>query len=236
VVEDPLHGICPGCTPQTIGGNDVTLLGSSGVTNFGFGVSPVDKSGTLQLKFLLPTSTVTLAQATTFASFDVVSGTGVKSDITLFGGGSVFSTGQLDAFLGVDASPTNPIGAFLGATNFTISPDTTGYYVALADTGVHSLTGPGVALTAANTFSLDPALFPQGGLILANLYTADGVIATANSGALFNDNGGICLDCTPTPTAVPGPTGGVGAIPAFFGLLGYGLWRLRRREHDEAVA
>ena len=77
----PLHGFCSGCTEQTIGGNDVTLLGPNGVTGFGFNSSPAN-SGNLQLKFLIPDN-FTLAQVQAFAVGVSVTGTS-SSGLSLF--------------------------------------------------------------------------------------------------------------------------------------------------------
>ena len=35
-LDDPLHGACPDCTEQTVGGDPVTVVGPDGVTGFGF--------------------------------------------------------------------------------------------------------------------------------------------------------------------------------------------------------
>ena len=44
---DTLHGLCPGCTEQKVGGNDVTVLGAGGVTGFGFASAPDGLEGDL---------------------------------------------------------------------------------------------------------------------------------------------------------------------------------------------
>ena len=202
IVDDPLHGECTGCTEQTIGGDKVTPI--SAVTNFGFSSSPAGATGNLELKFLIPDS-FTLTQVNNFASQVNVTGTGGPFSLSLFS-----TTAWTSGFLETDylhntlatGAPKNPLDAFIGATN-TLDPTADGYYVLLAETGQHTLGGPGDPLSAANKFSLDPAVFAQGGLILGNLFTRDGDISTAQSGALFfnGPNGGpFCVNCVgPVP-------------------------------------
>jgi hypothetical protein len=222
-----LHGVCAGCVGQNIGGNDVTVLGPGGVTGFGFSSSPAGATGDLQLKILIP-NTFTLQQVSTFAEQVSVTGAGAggTGDIVLFNGGQQFTGGFLEEFLGnFNTSPKNPLGAFIDATNAVLATDATGYFVLTADMGQLTLGGQNDPFSA---FSLDPAVFAQGGLILANLFTAAGdVISTAQSGALFfNRPSGGPFSVTP----VPGPIAGAGipGLIACFSLLGFRTWRRRR--------
>ena len=179
---DVLHGACLGCTEVQIGGNDVTLLGPGGVTGFGFTSSPGGLTGDLQLKFLIP-NTFSLTQVNNFATQVSVTGTST-GDIVVANGGAQFTSGFLETFLGhPGVSPPNPLNAFIGATQ-TVQPGATGYYVLTADVGNYTLGGQSDPL--ADIFSLNPAVFASGSLILANLFEENGDInSTAQSSALF---------------------------------------------------
>ena len=205
VIEDPLHGFCTGCVHTNVGGNDVTVLGPDGVTNFGFNASPAN-SGILQLKFLVPNS-VELSAVQAFALATSVTGTS-SSSLSLFST-TAWTSGFLETdYLGntlASGAPKNPLDAWLGATQ-TLAPTASGYFLLTANMGQYSLGTPGQG--SDNLFSLAPAEFFAGGLIVGNLFTPDGVVSTAQSSALFNP--------------VPGPIVGAGLpglIAAAFGLL-----------------
>ncbi len=242
IVDDPLHGMCAGCTETNVGGTPVTVLGPNGVTGFGFSSSPPGASGNLELKFLIPDN-FTQAQVSAFATLVNVTGVGGPFNIVQFTSaqfGSTWtaadgSTIGLEEFLGhTGVSPPNPLNAWLPATQ-TLQPTATGYYVLLAETGQHTLAGQNDPLSAANTFSLNPDFYPSGGLIAANMFEANGnIISTAQSSALFFNglsSGPFCTNCT----AVPLPLAGAG-IPGLLSALSLvGLaWRRRRRNLDLA--
>jgi len=237
IVDDPLHGACPGCTAQTIGGNDVTVLGPGGVVGFGFTSSPPGGIGDLQLKFLIPNS-FTLTQVNNFVAGVNVTGTNQPVGGTSL---SLFSTTPwTSGFLETDylnntlanGAPKNPLDAWLGATN-TVQASATGYFVALAEVGPFTLGGQSDPL--ADIFALSPAVFAQGGFIVGNLFTTDGVISTAQSSALFfgGPSGGPFCASPPCDVAVPGPIAGAG-IPGLIAACGglFGLnWRRRRKNN-----
>ena len=217
VEPDPLHGACTGCTHVTIGGNDVTLLGPGGVTNFGFTSSPPGGTGDLQLKFLIPTS-YGLAAVQAYAAANTVTGTS-SSALSLYS-----ATPWTSGFLETDylnntlanGAPKNPLDAWLGATQ-TLQPTANGYFLLTAAMGPYVLGGQSDPLS--NTFSLSSGVYFEGGLIAGNLFTANGVISTAQSSALFS------------ATPVPGPIVGAGLpglLSACFGLFGLNYWRKRR--------
>ena len=223
-----LHGTCVGCVHTQVGGVDVTVLGPGGVTNFSFDSSPA-ATGDLQLKFLIPNN-FTLAQVNAFAAGVDVVGTSTDTSLTLVSS-TPWTSGQLDTYLGHTASPSNPIGAWLPATQ-TLQPTATGYFVLLADMGEYSLTTPG-GTPSDNLFSLDPAIYAQGGLILANLFLADGSISsTANSSTLFfNRPSGGPFSVAPIPI----PPAAALFLSGLVGLASLGMRKKLRRRHERTA-
>ena len=189
VLDDPLHGACPGCTSQQVDGSqNVTVLGPGGVTGFGFTSSPAGNTGALQLEFLIPNS-FSLTAVQLFAGLvTVTSTTGPNSGLTLFST-TAWTSGDLTGYLSIAAAPPNPLNAWLPATQ-TVQPTATGYYVLFADMGQYTLQGQSDPL--ADIFSLSPAIFANGGFITAFLLDATdkqgdeiGNVSTAQSSALF---------------------------------------------------
>jgi hypothetical protein len=103
-------------------------------------------------------------------------------DIVVANDGAQFTSGFLETFLGhPGVLPPNPLNAFIGATQ-TVQAGATGYYVLTADVGNYTLGGQSDPL--ADIFSLNPAVFASGSLILANLFEENGeIISTAQSSA-----------------------------------------------------
>src|SRR5262249_47263530 len=102
-----------------------------------------------------------------------------------------WTSGQLDAFLGISASPTNSIGAYLPATQ-ALDPGATGYHVYLADIGTAKIwdnanetNGP--IFDAISGFGTNLGAYVVG---FCGTGCTDPVVATANSGALLVDGGG----------------------------------------------
>ena len=126
---------------------------------------------------------------------------------------TAWTSGQLDAFLGISASPANPIGAWLPCAQtgtsancgtgapYLSDPGATGFFVYRADLGTNVLASPG-SPTGNPNFTYSVGL-PQDSFVVGFLNTGTASspswIATANSGALF-------IDSKLTTTTVPEPT------------------------------
>jgi PEP-CTERM motif len=106
---------------------------------------------------------------------------------------TAWTSGALDAYLGISASPNNPIGAYLPSAQ-TFQPSATGFFVYAADLGTQTLPSNSGA-SNSDLLTLNKGLL-QGSYVVAFLNSSN---ATANSGAIFE-------------TGLPGTTRG-GAAP-----------------------
>lgn len=200
-----LHGACNGTSAGACADNTVnTPLGNS--TAFGFTYSgSSSETGTFSLDILLPNN------YTAPASFSV---TGIgNSGGTATELSGVWTSGQLDSFLGISASPANPIGAYLDPSETALNPSATGFYV--------------YQLTLTN-FTLPPQSSPTwqfdtiSGLgvgsyivgFLSNSTDCSGSeCATANSGALL-----VNTTTVPEPGSLALFASALAALGLFIGL------------------
>jgi hypothetical protein len=179
---DTLHGYCVSLTCSDNGA--ITPVSSTSFT-FGFYADPSPQTGDDLLVFLSPVD---------LGSSISVGTSGGTMSATLFSA-TLFTSGQLDDYLGLNASPTNPFGNYGGSTG--LDPGITGFYVYTLDLGTQTLNGQGgsnpefsVSGLPVGTFILDFLTLPDDG----------GTIATPNSAA---------LEAVPEPSA--------------FSMLGFGL-------------
>lgn len=184
---DALHGFCWGTSTCSDNGNNsptTTNPPDFGFQNSGNG----DTTGDLVLEFLVPTN----EDGTSSALSPSVKDGSTVTDALLFSS-TAWSSGQLDAYLGISASPTNPIGNYTGSLDAG-DPTAAGFYVYQDDLGSQTIggTGGGTQLDLQLLTGL-----PEGSYIVAFQNSS---VATANSGA-------ILLDGAPaSPTVVPEPS------------------------------
>jgi hypothetical protein len=209
-VLDPLHGYCGGAGQCADNGtNSPTSINPP--VNFGFTISPGPATGNLLIDILVPGNLQTPG-----ASYGI---TGTFSGTATLFSATDWTSGNLDTFLGISASPTNPIGAYLPSTQ-ALDPGALGFSVYQLNAGTRTLqdaSNPNVNPLLNLTSSL-----PIGSYIVAFLNegttAAPDWLATANSGAIFETSG---------PPKVPLP----GALPLFAtGLVGLGLLGRRKRK------
>lgn len=126
-----MHGFC--VTPVSCSDNGSITPVDNSSPDFGFKASP--NSGTVNdfdLVVLIPNS-VAGAFAETINVTGINTGYSLPVNLTLVSS-TAWNSGQLDAFLGLSASPSNPIGAFLPLTQ-ALAPAATGYAVYSFDFG-----------------------------------------------------------------------------------------------------
>jgi hypothetical protein len=175
-IQDPLHGYCAGlaqCADNAT--NSPTSFNPP--VDFGFTVNGGPLSGDLLLDILVPNNEQDQSSYSVTGTF---SGTA-----TLFSA-TDWSSGNLDAFLGISASPTNPIGAFLPSTQALV-PLASGFSVYQLDAGTQTLQGvsnPDVTplLNLGSTIPLGSYIV---GFLNEGTSTSPDWVATANGGAIF---------------------------------------------------
>jgi len=214
---DALHGFCSDCAVDSmIGGVSVTSTGTNPLSNFGFwSGGPSGLMGDYMVDILTPDN----GGAAPSIMYSVSGGANGTATAGLFSTSAWTSQNtKLDAYLGISASPQNPLGAWLPATQ-TLDSGAKGYWVFQANLGTNTLgtkSGTGAMLSLGSSI-------PAGSVIVAFLSGGAGkATATANSSALFATTGGS----GPAPSGVPEP--GLLTLLAS-GLFGLGIARAHRR-------
>jgi len=168
--------------------------------NFGFQASPSQLTGGgLTMDFLVPVADGVPGSISVTGSM----GGALSFTANLFST-TPWTAGQLDTYLGISASPTNPIDAFANSSG--------GFYVVQGFAGNYTIPQQGTSLLIGTTplWSI-PGGIPDNTSIVAFYNNGSSILATANSSALH----------------VPGPVAGAG-LP---GLIGFAMvWLARRRQ------
>lgn len=212
VSASPLHGFCNGTGTGTCMDNGMnTPLGGS--TAFGFTYSGSSSvTGTLWLDILLPNNDATPASFSVTGINGVTGGTATEVSTT------AWTSGSLAHYLGISASPNNPLGAFLDSSETSLDASATGFFVyqlTLTDFTVPKNGSGGLPQFDAIS-GLDLGSYIVGFLDCGNSWCA-----TANSGALLVDG---------TTTSVPEPAS-LALFAVGLGGLAFAVRRRRKAAH-----
>jgi hypothetical protein len=120
--DDPLQAFCWGATPSCVANNANTPT-SANSPQFGFNISPSSGVGDYRIEILVPNNEDLSPSS---VAFSITGGALSPATASLYRA-TAWSSGKLDAYLGISASPANPIGAYLSSTQ-ALDPSATGFY------------------------------------------------------------------------------------------------------------
>ena len=211
-----VHGWCGGGATSLCPDNGTNSpWGDNPPNPFGFTSSPPNETGILSIAVLVPDN-----ENAGLGPFAI---TGAASASATLFSATPWTSGQLDAYLGISASPTQPIGAYLPSTQ-ALDPGAMGFFVYEASVGTQTLAGPSGPPNQLFDITGPPlASYLVGFMDLG----PDGIEATANSGAIFLIHG--CAigtpGCNSGPPLIPEPSA-LALVGAALGIFGF-LWRRR---------
>jgi hypothetical protein len=214
----PLHAFCYGSTPSCSDNGTVTPTSDTS-PNFGFWISNGPTTGLFAVAVLVPNN-YTTAPASYTINWTIGGNPASAQSVVAPESSAAWTSGSLQNYLGISASPNNPLSGWLGSTQ-SVDPGATGYDVYFAflhyatlEPKKHRFDGPLLSISGLQLGSV-----VAGFLGVPNPCTESvDISATAPSGALFEDGG------TP-PVATPEP----GALVLFAAGLAGLSWALSRR-------
>ena len=183
---DPLHGFCYGSTPGCYDNGTVTPTNTN-APQFGFTISPGPQTGSHYfVDMLIPINEVPNPSSLSYGLTETQGGTANNLTQTVTATlvkPTGWTSGTLAGYLGLSASPSNPISAWLPYTQAHGDAGATGYYVYQADLGA-------TTLKADSGWASGPLLtlsgpVPSASVIAGFLSPPGKDVATANSAALF---------------------------------------------------
>ncbi len=218
-LNDPLHAFCYGTSACS--DNGTVTPTTANPPKFGFSISPGPQTGDYIIDVLVPDNeTLPGSYSITGTQGGVLDNQSISRSATEVSS-TAWTSGTLGKYLGIGASPTNPISNWLDYTQANDDPGATGYYVFQANLGQttlqpnsNELKGP--LLTIG---TLDPGTVITGFLNTGTLRSPSW-IATASSGGLY-----VGRHKVPEPDTL-----GLIAVA----LLGFGVSALTRRRKASA--
>lgn len=157
---DALHGFCSDCSGANASGP---------LADFGFWDAGKNNTGTYFVDILIPDNGGSSAPSGDYAISGGASGRAglVRS--------TAWTSGKLDSYLGIHASPSNPLSAWLHATR-SLDPKAMGYWIFQANLGMNGL---GTSSGTGPLLKLNSTL-PAGSVVVAFLETSSGHGASAS--------------------------------------------------------
>ena len=171
-----LHGFCSVAHPCIDNGTDTPTAVNA--PDFGFSAGGDFEAGFVTIDILVPDNVVLPTSYSISGAFPgsfLGTSTFTASEFST----TAWTSGQLDSYLGISASPTNPIGAYLPST-LPFQPTADGFFVFRASLGSITLPSNSGA-SDSDLMTLGTVLFP-GSYIVASIRQNNRFGTTANSG------------------------------------------------------